>query len=127
MNPANPIHKTIMEQIVMPAVSNIPRPAKALVLEYNQETNRAIIECQDQNTNTRNIYDHVPVMYINGFSRSGPFKGQEVLILFLGQHTDPIVLADVDTSFSANTRQNHQSHRRKGSWLPDLVCGRTNF
>jgi len=119
----NQIHQAIYDKVVQPAIRNIPGPSKAWVIEYNMETNRATIEMNSPLSDGRVRHYHVPVMHMGGLSRSGPFRGQEVMVLFVGSYTRPIIIADIDLSYSSNTRQS-QSHRRKGGWLPDNVCYR---
>lgn len=121
MNFANPLHQTIYEKVVKPALNARPDKVKGLVLEFYEEDKRCLVRFADPNTGSP-IELVAPIQITGGINNPGPFAGEEVLIEFPGgNYTFPVITGVIDLYFRASTRARRQQLDRKGSFMPDGI------
>lgn len=123
----NPFKQAILDEVVRPALSAVARPLLATVLSYDKATNMATItfNTPGMGAEATSVLPNVPVVLANGLNHCGPFPGQRVLVTFPGGHyNNPVITGVVDYVHAAGNRAHNQTHRGKGAFLPDAICGR---
>ena len=120
----------ITEEIIKPEIGKNHQPVKAVILEYDNSTNRAQVMYKDsfQADGITQLFD-VPLQIGSGGSHSaGPFTGDEVWISFLGGDVKrPIIISLVDEDYENKTRGTRNKHMRKGSLMPNMICDRMDY
>jgi hypothetical protein len=118
----------IRENIVHNELNKIARQVKGNILSYNNVTNRATVAFSYGTDKNYITMDNAEVRLTDGIIGSGPFYGDEAIIDFIeGDIKRPMVIAIVDSAHKYKTRMERQKHVRKGSLVPDEVCGRDGF
>jgi hypothetical protein len=123
----NKFKQAIMDEVVKPAINSIPRSIEGVVMDYRKSTNTAIVAITPPvgGSSAATLLYNVPVAFSNGINHCGPFQGQRVLISFnSGHYNNPIITGIIDHIHQMDTREHKQTHRRRGAYLPDILCTR---
>lgn len=122
---SNPLHESIYQKIVKPAMSQVTQKIRGTVIKFHAKEKRCIIEFGDPNTGSlRRAY--APIQIAGGVNNPGPFPGEEVLIDFpSNNYTSPVITGVVDVYYSRCTRGLKQLLNRKGAFIPDDIGERT--
>ncbi len=125
MNLNNGILQTIYKKVVAPAIANVTKDVRGTVTEYYPEQKRCKVRFRDPNS--RGICELVvPIQIQGGINHPGPFPGEDVQIVFPGgNYTFGYISGVLDLNYSSSTRGRRQTHRRKGSFIPDMIGERT--
>jgi len=104
-------------------------PVTGTVDKVNYEAMRAsvIINMPNGKDIIRRL-DHVPITLERGYSQSGPYIGDRVLVAFeSGSLNAPYIIAVLDYDHDVSTRPEQTKHVRKGPYVPDYICNRQSW
>jgi hypothetical protein len=117
----NPLHDKI-RQIVEPKFREIAHPAKGTVLAYSHEHRYAKVEINNQWEPGTTILEFVPVYSPAGMHAPGLHPGDEVWVTFTGGKIGmPMIMAQADRDYNANTRERKLKHTTKGAYVADRL------
>ena len=125
----NKLKDAIVEKVITPHLNNYMHPVKAKVIDYDHIYNFASVMFESPNSLGHIELLNVPVQLGSGGVHSaGPFPGDEVWVMFSeGDIKKPKIVALADEEYKTLTRELRQKHSRKGAYVPDLICERTDW
>lgn len=125
----NEICKFIKDNIVTPSVREISNTAVGVVIAYDNDTNRACIDYKDPFTDGMvRVYDVPLQIGSGGVHSAGPFNGDGVIIQFEGGNkSKPRVIALLEDDYLNSIREGRTKHERKGAYMPDMICERSDI
>lgn len=117
----NKVQKKIYEEVVKPALDNIPGNLVATVKEFDNLSQTGTIEMSSPLQKGVSYMYNVPVSNVSGIKQPNPFPGDKVMVTFLGaNHRFPVILGTVDSKHFLFTRNEKESHFRSGSNITDI-------
>lgn len=125
MQQLNKVQQSIHDNIVGPAIKQIPglRIATIRQIDYINKT-AVIVYSEAQDTKGTEI-PGVPIMRMQGVHESGPFGGDTVLIGFMNNDfRKPVILGTIDQLYGTRRGLDRDPHPGKGANLSDLYCVR---
>lgn len=125
----NQLQRQIYEKIVKPTISEIQLPTTGIIYNMNYKTNLADVMTNMPNSTDEKLLKNVPIQLgSKGLSQAGPFKGDRVVITYAdGTIHSPYITSIIDLNYNYETRQQQQTHSRKGPLIPDYICNREDW
>lgn len=125
----NQLQTKIIEELIKPQISRNPPSTEGHILELFDKNMFADVRITSMASQGQQTLRKVPVqMGSGGFSQSGPFKGDKVIVTFKnGNPLLPVVTSIIESNFDANWQQTRTKHSRKGSLCTDSICDRKDW
>lgn len=125
----NKVQKQILDNIVAPAIRQIPYTTLGTVESYDVDLNIAVLIIEGINSEFGyKRYPNVPVSFSNGIKTSSVFPGDVVIVQFFnGSASTPVIIGLADTTYAATTREKYNGHREAGGGISDLYRNREGF
>lgn len=122
----NKVQKQIYDNVVKPAIENIPRTRMGTVDDFNSEANLAsvIIEGFEMNGGYKR-YRNVPLMLKGGTKEFAPMPGDTVVLEFLGNNNEsPMIVGKAHPMHDVFHRFTYEVHSEAGGGISDLYYER---
>lgn len=115
--------------MVKPELRKIMTSTEGHILKLYDRDMFADVRVKQHNGRGQMTLVKVPIqMGSGGFSQSGPFQGDKVIVTFKNNNpNNPIVTSIVESNFQTNWEQTRFKHSRKGALCPDGICDRIDW
>ena len=123
------LKQQIIDQIVLPELRKKLTSTEGHILELYDKNMYADVRIKHPEGTGQYTLKKVPVqMGSGGFSQSGPFKGDKVIVNFKnGNILTPVVVGIIESNFDENWTKTRFKHSRKGAVIPDVICDRKDW
>lgn len=117
------ISDKIKNELINPALDNLQYSTYGFIEQYNKINNTASISFVNPITKTKEIQNNVELpVNSNSISFSGPYKGDEVLILFSGNGCKrPKIVSLISSTYGLSQREMKQKHQHQGTYIPNTL------
>lgn len=124
----NKLQQQIYEGIVLPALKDLMKPIEAHIVKIDGDNMRADVSYANMHGPGNKILKNIPIQVSSGFSTSGPFVGDRVIVDFPGGTIfNPVIVGIIDNDHDKLSRSQQQKHERKGAYVPDGMDARTGW
>lgn len=125
----NKIQQQIEQGIVAPYINKLNKTTTGHINSIDHEHMTATVWVTNPHGYGQLELTGVPVQIgSGGLSQSGPFIGDRVMVEYqnFNPHT-PVIVSILDRNHDTITREQRLKHERKGAYLPDEICNRTDW
>ena len=125
----NKIQQQIVDNVVEPYMNKLSKTTTGHIKEMNHEHMVATVCVSNPHGYGQLELTAVPIQLgSGGVSQAGPFIGDRVMIEYqnFNPHT-PVIVSILDRNHDTITREQRLKHERKGAYVPDEICNRSDW